>query len=197
MPLTNNKQLMASGLVAVALHGLVLLWSRSGLDDEVSIRGLSGRSVQVRMVSQALVAEPVVEPTASPSASPPPQQDTAAPSVAPVADSAQAEQPTVDLEGYVPRRWLTVAPEPTAPILLPFPTSFQENARYTVVMNLFIEADGRVGRVEFVGIALPEVLEHAARGTFERARFTPGQVNGRIVKSLIRVEVDFDNLGQG
>jgi len=54
-----------------------------------------------------------------------------------------------------------------------------------------------VGRIEFEGVPLPEVLERAARVTFENAHFTPGQVNGRIVKSLIRVEVDFDNLGQG
>lgn len=114
-----------------------------------------------------------------------------------VQGEAPSDAGTVDLNGYVPRRQLTVAPQPTAAVLLPFPASFQDRARYTVVLKLFIEADGRVGRVEFVGAPLPEVLERAARTTFEHARFTPGQVRGRLVKSLIQVEVDFDNLGAG
>jgi len=133
----------------------------------------------------------------SPVAPPPTAQPEVDASAGDTSTPAQDGDSTLDLNGYVPRRWLTVGPKPIAPILLPFPAGFQERARYTVVLNLYIEADGRVGRVEFVGVPLPELLERTARNAFEHARFTPGQVKGRTVKSLIQVEVDFDALGAG
>lgn len=121
----------------------------------------------------------------------------AVPDQAPTPEKGQGGDDSPDLDGYVPRPWLTMAPQPQAPILLPFPPEFQDRARYTARLSLYIEADGQVGRVEFEGAPLPRVLARAARQAFAHARFTPGEVNGRIVKSLIKVEVDFDNLGSG
>lgn len=142
----------------------------------------------------AAVAPPQApEPAAAP-IGPQPGPDTAP---GDTSTPAQDGDKAMDLNGYVPRRWLTLGPKPLAPILLPFPAAYQERARYTVVLNLYIEADGRVGRIEFVGVPLPELLERTARNAFEHARFSPGQVKGRIVKSLIQVEVDFDALGAG
>ncbi|MDX9844121.1 MAG: hypothetical protein RBT42_10215 [Aquabacterium sp.] len=37
-------------------------------------------------------------------------------------------------------------------------------------------------------------MEQAALATFQKTPFTPGQVNGIIVKSRIKVEVIFENL---
>ena len=176
----------------LVLHGAALAWMVRGEQAQGVAQVKAGQAVSVRLLSSAPVVS-APEPEA--------QALTPSPSAGGTTDVTQGGAPdsdsTMDMDGYVPRRWLSVAPQPTAPVLLPFPSAFQDRARYKAVLNLFIEADGRVGRVEFVGIALPEVLERAARNTFEHARFTPGQVKGRIVKSLIQIEVDFDGLGSG
>jgi outer membrane biosynthesis protein TonB len=200
-----SRRLTACVVVAIGLHALLLAWAQRQPSEAAQVQSRPGHAVTVRLLSPgtAVAQAPAAQ-------APTPQQaeqaavaETSTQSAAGDADPAQANassnegSSTADLDGYVPRRWLTVAPQATAPILLPFPAAFKDRARYTVVLNLFIEADGRVGRVEFEGVALPDVLEHAARTTFEHARFTPGQVRGRIVKSLIRVEVDFDALGSG
>lgn len=181
----------------LALHGAALAWIVHSEQSQQVARIRAKPGVSVRLLSLAAVA-------ATPSTQaqvPEPHLAKPSPATGVSAAEAQVAAPDSDSpteqDGYVPRRWLTVAPHPTAPVLLPFPSEFQERARYKAVLNLYIESDGRVGRVEFVGIALPDVLERAARNTFEHARFTPGQVKGRIVKSLIQIEVDFDALSAG
>lgn len=187
-----NQRLSTCVAMVVALHGAVLAWANQPTDGKAQTLARSGPAVQVRMLSVAPAPLPSNQGVAS-SAKASPE-----PSVAGAIETANQDgDSAIDLDGYVPRRWLTVAPQPTAPVVLPFPAAFNDNAHYTVVLNLYIEADGRVGRIEFEGVPLPELLARAARSTFENARFTPGQVKGRIVKSLIRVEVDFDNLAQG
>jgi hypothetical protein len=190
MPPRIDRRLATCVLVALGLHGLVLAWVQHRPDDGAAqTLARAGQAVQARVLSVA----PPVAPQAVVQ-QPSPQTSSDASSGEPNA-LAQAGHSAVDLNGYVPRRWLTVGPEPTAPILLPFPSAFKDRARYIVVLNLYIETDGRVGRVEFEGVPLPDLLERTARNAFEHARFTPGEVQGRIVKSLIRVEVNFDALG--
>lgn len=153
--------------------------------------------MSVRMVTLASsVAPPASEADSTPAALPDPVLPTA-PDQEPPSEKDRGGDDSLDLDGYVPRPWLTMAPQPQTPILLPFPPEFQDRARYTARLSLYIEADGQVGHVEFEGEPLPQVLARAARQAFTHARFTPGQVNGRIVKSLIKVEVDFDNLASG
>ncbi|MES2089784.1 MAG: hypothetical protein V4532_07390 [Pseudomonadota bacterium] len=187
---------LACCAAVLVLHGAALAWMVRPERAVAQAPAKTGPPVIARLLSVG--ASDAATPLASPAE---PLSDAKAPvSVdqgATAADDARDGTSPVDLEGYVPRQWLTVGPQPTAPVLLAFPTSFQDKARYIVVLNLFIEADGRVARVQFEGEPLPEVLERVARSTFEHARFTPGQVRGRIVKSLIKVEVSFDNLGAG
>ncbi|CAH0347817.1 energy transducer TonB [Aquabacterium sp. CECT 9606] len=187
-----NQRLSTCVVMVVALHGAVLAWANRPADGTAQAMAQSGHAVQVRMLSAASVPPSSSRDVTANALA------TSDASLGGAADTpAQDVDSAIDLDGYVPRRWLTVAPRPTAPVLLPFPSDFNDNAHYTVVLNLYIEADGRVGRIEFEGVPLPDLLARAARSTFENARFTPGQVKGRIVKSLIRVEVDFDNLAQG
>lgn len=94
---------------------------------------------------------------------------------------------------YLPRPQLSAAPRPTTPVIVPFPKEITTPGRYTVTLALFIDETGVVRRVLVDGPAQAQALETAARDTFLNASFSPGQVNGQAVKSLIRVEVAFDN----
>ena len=207
--LTPRHRVGLCAAVALLMHGGVLAW----LALPAMERAAAHESTQAKVAQVRWVALPPSRASATPAdasttgqgpaeQSPQPMPDAAMTLAQTGAQATQTDQTTdgdsvQDVDGYVPRRWLTLVPQPVAPVLLPFPDSFNDRAHYKVVLNLFIEADGRVGRVQFEGLPLPEVLQHAAKTTFEHARFTPGQVRGRIVKSLIRVEVSFDNLGAG
>jgi hypothetical protein len=62
------------------------------------------------------------------------------------------------------------------------------------VLALFIDESGTVRRVRLDGPLLPPALDTAARDAFLNARWQPGRVDGgRLVKSLIRVEVTFES----
>ncbi|MGH6645302.1 hypothetical protein [Aquabacterium sp.] len=199
-----NRRLMACALSAMALHGAVLSWAmlwhrpsqteaNAALEQPMRVR-IMYPNAQASPVQSVLSSEPEVSvPAPAEQRVLAVQQQTAVGGPFDVKSSLSGEGDMVE-DDYVPRHRLTVVPRPTASIAVPFPQDFEDKARYKFTMNLYIEADGRVGRVEFEGAPLPDVLERAARTTFEHARFTPGQVNGRIVKSLIKIEVDFDNL---
>lgn len=98
--------------------------------------------------------------------------------------------------GYVPRPLLSVAPEPVIPVVIAVPPAAAAGrliGRYSAVLALYIDEEGRVRRIEAESPALPEPMERAARQAFLAARFSPGQVAGQVVKSRIRVEVVFDD----
>lgn len=94
---------------------------------------------------------------------------------------------------YIPRPQLSAAPRPSIPVVVPFPKEITTPGRYTTILALFIDENGIVRRVRIDGPSLPKPMEDAARDTFLQAHFQPGEVQGQQVKSLIRVEVVFDN----
>jgi TonB family protein len=85
-----------------------------------------------------------------------------------------------------------VTPTPLSVIEVPFPESVTNEFRMDVPLALFIDENGVVQRVRVEGVALPPVLEDAAVAAFRQARFTPGQVDGQVVRSLIKVAVTFE-----
>lgn len=109
-------------------------------------------------------------------------------------DASPPEPPTADNgDTYLPRPMLTTAPQPSAPVLMPFPAQVTEPGRYATILALFIDEGGVVRRVRVDGPALPKSMEDAAKTTFLQTHFRPGEVEGQQVKSLIRIEVVFDN----
>lgn len=94
---------------------------------------------------------------------------------------------------YVPREFLSLAPAPLSAIEVPFPDSVTDEVKIDVQLALFIDESGVVQRVRVEGAGLPPVLEDAAAAAFRRARFTPGQVDGQVVRSLIKVAVTFES----
>lgn len=93
---------------------------------------------------------------------------------------------------YVPRPLLTAAPTPLSPVLLTWPANGPAQGSYRGVLKLYVDETGRVQRVEPEDDGLPASLAEAARQVFLASRFAPGQIEGHIVRSWIRIEVSFD-----
>lgn len=107
--------------------------------------------------------------------------------------AAASSPPPIEAEAlYLPRRLLTRPPTPVTQVLLTYPRfPDDESGSYRAELSLFIGSDGQVIRVR-LDTPLPEALEGEARRAFLGTRFTPGELNGRPVRSLIRIEVQFD-----
>lgn len=209
-PMGRRSQLGAIVFNVAMIHaaGLVLL-TQSQADAQPHGGGASTgpKAVQVRLAKAATaVPSPEAQPLPSAPEQPLAQPATDAPvAIAPftpamqdgiLADLANDEgshegQGTGD--DYIPRPQLSAPPRPAAAVVIPFPKDITHRARYTAILALFIDETGVVRRVRVDTPALPGPLEDAARETFLQAHFSPGEINGQHVKSLIRVEVVFDN----
>lgn len=136
-------------------------------------------------------ANAVAPASADPAAAPPPDQP------APPTRDQAAPGPLRD--DYIPRPQLSVPPVAQAPVIIAPPASPQGDgspsppARHVGVLALFIDEHGVVRKVQADEPRLPPRLEKAAQEAFLAARFSPGQLDGQIVKSRIRIEVVFDN----
>lgn len=142
------------------------------------------------------------QPTASEAApASVPASPAAAPALTAVADGLDPEQlpPTgagpADAadQAYWPRSLLTRPPTPQQSIDLFYPAQ-APSGRFRAVLTLFIDEQGVVQRVridEADDSGLPPVLEDAARQTFLRSSFTPGEINGRPIRSQLRIEVEY------
>ena len=100
-------------------------------------------------------------------------------------------------DDYFPRAMLTVVPTPIEPVMIAYPEFDNDPGHHSSELALFIDETGRVARVRFDGPELPRELEEAARNAFITARFRSGELDGRAVKSWIRVEVVFDSRTTG
>jgi len=98
---------------------------------------------------------------------------------------------------YYPRAALSLAPAPVDAIVLDYPPIANDSGHHVGQLSLFIDQAGRVDRVRVDGQPLPPELEQAARTAFMGARFRAGEVDGRAVKSRIRIEVVFDSRPPG
>jgi hypothetical protein len=203
--------LLACVLISIALHGCLVLLSRAGsvrIGDGGPTHGRAAvMSVRVVQAPAPLAAPPLVpasseapvatnRPTALRAPSPPVAERRTEPSIQAPAEIASAVQIVTTTDGgveYVPRALLSTVPEPVKPLAIPYPSTGPSEGHFTTVLALFIDESGAVQRVRLDGPMLPPVLDAAAREAFLKARWQPGQVDGRLVKSLIRVEVVFES----
>lgn len=103
---------------------------------------------------------------------------------------AQAGDPDAD---YLPSRLLTRGPAPQQSIDLFYP-ELAPSGHFRAVLTLFIDDQGVVRRVridEAGDSGLPAALEETARQTFLRSPFAPGELDGRPMRSQLRIEVEF------
>lgn len=94
---------------------------------------------------------------------------------------------------FIPRPQLTRPPVAKQAVLLPPATSQNSpSGLHHGVLALYIDESGVVNHVKPLPPKLPPALEKIAMDAFMRARFTPGQLDGKIVKSRIKVEIEFE-----
>lgn len=205
--------------LSLALHGLILAMHMPTASPPASLGPAGPFSMQARLVTAPVAPQPGATATnaeapgaavvAVPARAAKPQDlqdriDRVAVAASPTIP-APAAQPSlapalVPLGGfgvpddYLPRPLLTVGPVPQAPIVLRTPQDDPDAMLRTGLLSLFIDEEGTVRRVEAEQPQLPEALEEAAREAFMAARFSAGEVNGRPVKSRLRVEVTFGGL---
>lgn len=169
--------------------------------DPTPVDGASVLSV-AQATEQATPASPVpspLAPTPVPAAVPVQAVASAAPMSAPkVANESPGNAVASPFAGsnggddYVPRPLLTVPPAPKAPVIIAMPPGLRKFGRQVSTLALFIDEQGAVDHIVVDGPPLPAAMEESARQAFKAAHFSPGQVNGHVVKSRIRVEVVFD-----
>lgn len=94
--------------------------------------------------------------------------------------------------GYVPRPQLTVPPVLLTDVTIDEPPGLTEiGGIRSGVLALYIDDTGRVRHIRTDDWLLPPEYEEAARNAFSKARYRPGEIDGRPVKSRVRVLVTF------
>lgn len=177
--------------LAVAGHAALAaaLLSRTS---EAQWQGSPVRAVQVRLLAPAAPAGRSGEP--GPERDGAQAQATHPPAVvAPMPGAAGAATVATAEPVYLPRDVLTVPPKPISPVVIDYPTFDGEADHYTGEFDLFVDDSGGVVRVVSATPGLPGILGHAVRTAFLGAHFAPGEVEGRAVRSRIRIEVTFDS----
>jgi hypothetical protein len=102
-------------------------------------------------------------------------------------------QASPDFSDYFPKPLLDVNPEPLIPVDIPHPDIAGKRI-VQIELSVFIDEGGRVRRVRVDTPSLMEPYAAAATGAFMSTPFKPGQIDGRAVKSVIKVLVEFRQL---
>jgi hypothetical protein len=61
------------------------------------------------------------------------------------------------------------------------------------VLKLWISALGKVDSVEVESSNLPDTVSELTAAAFGKVRFLPGEIDGRRVRALMRIEVAYVN----
>ncbi|MES2183632.1 MAG: hypothetical protein V4505_03705 [Pseudomonadota bacterium] len=187
---------VAAIAASAALH-LVLLavpgWQ--GVHGDWAIGQRPSRAMDVRLL-QASGAGPTEAPAVAavaaetPPAARPVDASARMPSM-PVPENSPSRDPAAQ-DGYLPPEKLTRRPQALSDVVIPAAENgAQIGGPQVGVFTLFIDTSGTVRRMVIDGPTLTPGLEALARQAFMAARFSPGEVAGRPVKSLLRIEVDF------
>lgn len=207
-----NTPLWLCGACSLVLHGvLAASWSPGHAGGPGAARLPSGAGLEVRLAAAdaTRAAEPL-QPTSSET------RPTSAPAPAPAATDAPATeghaqapvmadevQPTAPAHGlpadpldeYVPRPQLSLAPLPRSGVELAYPANGPDFGRFALTLTLYIDETGQVRHAEVSSdTPLPEALREAALHAFGSLQFSPGEKDGQVVKSRLRLEVVYESL---
>ncbi|MBT9567846.1 MAG: energy transducer TonB [Thiobacillus sp.] len=147
-------------------------------------------------LADTLPVKPVPGAPPAVAAEPPAEETAPEPAAEPPSDSPVTLTSAVDLTYYSARE-VDVHPRALAAIEPAYPEAAErEKLSGKVVLQLKLEADGRVVDVAVVEATPPEVFDQAAVEAFMHARFAPALKNGRPVRALMMIEVTFDWAGR-
>jgi outer membrane biosynthesis protein TonB len=172
------KRLYAALIVSCLLHAALLLMPDFGTSAPVSRP--AARSAQKPGAARAL---DVSLQQASGSAA-----TAAGKSAARGADLLPIRAPT-----YYRTDELTKPPRPTAEPRRDVPRSVARSVTGKVVLKLWISALGKVDSVEVESSNLPDTVSELTAAAFGKVRFLPGEIDGRRVRALMRIEVAYVN----
>ena len=95
---------------------------------------------------------------------------------------------------YYKIKELDVIPRPISLITPRYPDAVPASVRHGVVrLEIKLDEGGVVTEVTVLGGEPPGYFEDAAREAFLHAKFTPGMKSGRKVRSLLDIQVHFEN----
>ena len=88
---------------------------------------------------------------------------------------------------------LTQRPQPTAEAQLDTPEIWPIPASGTIILKLWISEFGEVVSADVEKTDLPEIFSRTAVAAFRSLPFVPGEINGRRVGTIMRIEVIYDD----
>lgn len=185
-------------LTASTLFHLILIFLSVG-DSGTAFHARGGAGTELIRLRLVGAERPATEPGRDPGqAALAPERVEGQPAQKGRGVTASSTQPAqtetlADYSDYFAKAYLSVNPEPLAPVDIPTP-EIAGLGTVQVELSIFIDEYGKVRRVrpETPGVREPYV--EAARQAFEATPFKPGEIAGRPVKSVIKVVVEFQQL---
>jgi hypothetical protein len=106
--------------------------------------------------------------------------------------SPPAPQAPADARGYFSTEQLTRPPRPLGTVNLNIPEAQLLTMPGALILTLWIDAEGQVTSFQVDAPDLPEEYTTAVAEAFSATRFNPGEIRGRKVSSVLKVEIRHD-----
>ena len=149
------------------------------------------RTPEAEPAGEIAVAQPA-ELAGPPAELAPPREPLPQPAPAATAPEALIET-SLPLDKYYGPREVEVRAEPLNEVDLVYPkVAYEKRTRGRVRLNIYINQDGGIDRVEVVEAVPRGVFDEAALEATQALRFSPATKWGRAVKSRKTIEVVFD-----
>ena len=184
---------------AVAVCGSLLLhaslWSLVGHETAGSQANKKGHSSPLMLRLDFKAGAPVANVSVNGNVASPPGSQGLNEST-PDGISAHTLQPglvQVHSSPFYPAEQLTVRPKVIAEVELETPDTRRMAASGDIVLQVLIDDRGDVAGVEVEASSLPEIFSQTVSNAFRNFKFTPGEIGGLAVRSVMRVEISFND----
>jgi hypothetical protein len=182
--------LTASCLLHAAAIAMPYLGASTTVARPVVLNPGPARVLHVRLVLESAPAKPAESSAGGASAADAPRRGPADEAQrAAVERTLGADLLPIPAPAYYSTDQLTRRPEPTSQPRLLTPELGPLIPSGKVVLKVWITELGNVASVEIENSDLPETVSATAAAAFGKLRFVPGQLNGRAVGSMMRIEV--------
>lgn len=173
---TDCRRLGLALLLSLLLHAAWLIPGFHGPAPQAGLRGTA--EIPLVLTTRLSPAEN------APPAEPVPETSTH--------QSPPAPQAQADSQGYFSAEQLSRPARPLGAINLDIPEAQLLTAPGTLVLTLWIDERGQVMSFKVDAPDLPEEYTTAVAEAFSAARFAPGEIRGRKVSSVLKVEITHD-----